>query len=891
MANEELTQRGYLASGSLRGQKFGDFEELNIGATTVKELVASGVHAVIPTNVNFPFKLFKPPKSPQSAKPDRVFLLRQQHDLVPVAVGENKAPAKLLDQNALLKTAEQGLYYAACLGVRIAIVSNGQRWFYVDVEESLNIGEVAYFGEKRDFNPGVLHNLLKGDASVAKNPEHLAETVWQIIWLATQEEPKQCLLTFIEIFLLKFLSDNLPKTSLPDAYSFYSLLLSPDEFQNRYGKTAIAYYVSDIRPQIKKLFPDNVIVEDPELPQLFGLKTLVSKTSIINGFAFLRSSEETIDSFNRTFLQILDAFNRFGPLTAIDPEFKLRLYETFLKSTARQQRLGQFFTPRNIVRQMIRMARLGELPDGAIVLDPAAGVGGFVLEPLLIEDALPDNLRFEKGKAIRRVKTVGVDLDVNTTILAKANLLIHVAEAIRDTATTLPALNRLMAETFVHMNWNETLGALENPPVSSIDVILTNPPYVTQGSKAYREEINHVKGRKNGIDLRDYYDRWGLGVESYFMRYISGALKPGGRAFIIVPLGMLNRTESGPKAKLLEECDIVASISLPRNSFFNTAQPTCIFAIEKRHAESDPRPDVFCALVRSIGETLDYRRIPTPEDNDLQDVADLFLRYVGGDRNAAELSPLVKIVGPEQFSPEDRWDVARFWSEEEFVKLGVRESAVERLGFIEVAKAQIGEIAAELEAAREELESLIPPRTKTVSLSDKTLFRVRSGTRITNEQIRQNPGEIPVYSCFVSPTEHKGTIDEQWLEGIGIPIETDTLVTVMANGAKAVGKVFVRRERCVLTDDVIIVEAVSDKIDPDFLAVQLRGAIAQGNYVYEAKLFQNRVKQLSIELPVTEKGDIDVERQRVVALAVNRFDNIRQKLHELGSWSGSARIS
>jgi hypothetical protein len=34
MANEELHQRGYLASGKLKGSKFGLFEEFNIGGTT-----------------------------------------------------------------------------------------------------------------------------------------------------------------------------------------------------------------------------------------------------------------------------------------------------------------------------------------------------------------------------------------------------------------------------------------------------------------------------------------------------------------------------------------------------------------------------------------------------------------------------------------------------------------------------------------------------------------------------------------------------------------------------------------------------------------------------------------------------------------------------------------
>jgi type I restriction enzyme M protein len=43
MANEELVQRGYLATGKLKGDPFGDFEELNIGATTIKELGSGSI--------------------------------------------------------------------------------------------------------------------------------------------------------------------------------------------------------------------------------------------------------------------------------------------------------------------------------------------------------------------------------------------------------------------------------------------------------------------------------------------------------------------------------------------------------------------------------------------------------------------------------------------------------------------------------------------------------------------------------------------------------------------------------------------------------------------------------------------------------------------------------
>ncbi|MFB9768191.1 N-6 DNA methylase, partial [Nocardioides kongjuensis] len=130
--------------------------------------------------------------------------------------------------------------------------------------------------------------------------------------------------------------------------------------------------------------------------------------------------------------------------------------------------------------------------------------------------------------------------------------------------------------TFLLLNENETLGALLQPPRDAVDVILTNPPYVTQGSSIYRREIEQISGARNGVSLDEYYDTGGLGVEALFLRYIAGALKPGRRAFIIVPLGLLNRTASRMKSNLLSECNILASIALPRNAFFNTAQPTYI---------------------------------------------------------------------------------------------------------------------------------------------------------------------------------------------------------------------------------------------------------------------------------------------------------------------------
>lgn len=299
MANEELIQRSYIQNGKLKGEPFGEFELLNIGATSILELSKSGLNITVPDKIEFPFAKYSAPKRVGNAKPDRVYLRREGGELIPVATGEDKAPAKLRDDVAVLKAAEQGLFAAAALGAPVAITSNGQRFMYVDVHKSLSEKKVCFFDDARDFGPAVLSNLLAGDAGIAKDPRPLAESVWQMIWQATKEEPKSCLLTFVEIFVLKFLSDNLPIRVLPEAYRFYTLTADKQKFQNLHGVTAIEYYVEKIRPFIKGLFPDNTIAHDPAIGQVFGLQTVVSKTSVINGFAFLKSSTVSLSGFNR----------------------------------------------------------------------------------------------------------------------------------------------------------------------------------------------------------------------------------------------------------------------------------------------------------------------------------------------------------------------------------------------------------------------------------------------------------------------------------------------------------------------------------------------------------------------------------------------------------------
>lgn len=889
MPAEELIQRNYVVDGEIKGTSYGKYECLDLGSTNAGELLRMKLVDSLDETFSFPFTSYTPSKKPKLTKPDSIYLSKESGTRLLVACREVKKPTELNTEAKRLKAYEQALYAAALLKAPLSVVTDGSQYFYINIKESIAAAKIIFFDENRELNPAVLEWLLSEKYGDAKNPSELAGKVWQAIWHATKEEPKQCLMTFVEIFILKFLSDNLPEKDLPKSYSFYELIAyNEKDFKDHYGKTQIEYYVSNIRSHIKKIFPDRNVVTEPVIQDLFGQSTLVSKTSVINGFAFLKSGETSIETFNRTFLEILGYFNDFGGLQNIDPEFKLRLYETFLKKTVGQQKLGQFFTPRNVVKAIIKMAKLADLPDGAIVLDPAAGVGGFVLEPLIEENALKGNIWFDSGLPHSRVKLIGADCDVNTTILAKANMLLHLAEFLRDTRFSIEGMNKLLAETFLQLNTNQHLGTLEYPVKQKVDVILTNPPYVTQGSKIYKEEITNVSGTRNGFDLKEYYDRCGLGLEALFLRYISGALKPGGRAFVIVPQGMLTRTEGTTKEKILTECNLLASIALPRNTFYSTPQKTYVLALERRRTSSDTRPDVFCGIATSVGESLDARRVANTDDNDINSIADGFLSHLEGEREFGEVAHKIKIEPASSFSKDDRWDVYRFWSDDELVNLGEREEAVSRGNFMEEVISKFRLLSEDIELVESKLTELKKGEMKRITVADPAFFNVRRGKRVTRKDGDQYPGPIPVYSGSKDPLRPLCSVSEEFATTSGIPIEDSPIITVNANGY--VGAVFLRDQRCIIHDDVMILEVVDESLNKDYVVHALRAAIAEGNYEYEAKLY-NRVKEISFDVPtVVEDDSFDTARQDMIASAYKKFEVLKQNVSELGTWAESSRI-
>ncbi len=190
--------------------------------------------------------------------------------------------------------------------------------------------------------------------------------------MAAGATPENCLYSFVELFIFKYLSD----LGILKDHRSYDFVMKM--FENENEQVVLEYYDDQIRKHIKKdLFP--VTTED--------------NTTIINGTIFVSKDEKAVEGYGSVFKKILKKFGDEkeggGELKNIDKDFKSKLFETFLKESISKKNWGQYFTPLKVVRAIVKMAESDIKPD-ITICDPACGVGKFLLEPLLINNNIED---------------------------------------------------------------------------------------------------------------------------------------------------------------------------------------------------------------------------------------------------------------------------------------------------------------------------------------------------------------------------------------------------------------------------------------------------------------------------------------------------------------------
>jgi type I restriction-modification system DNA methylase subunit len=250
-------------------------------------------------------------------------------------------------------------------------------------------------------------------------------------------------------------------------------------------------------------------------------------------------------------------------------------------------------------------------------------------------------------------------------------MLIYFSDLIKENTGLTKEFAKLFNESFT-LKTNSILGTLSDAVEEEYDLILTNPPYVTSGSSNLKEEI------KKDRELVTHYKVNALGVEGLFMEWIVKALKPTGKAFVVIPDGMLNRqNDKNLRKYILDECFIDGLISLPPNTFFTTNKKTYILCItkkaDKKQIQKEP---VFLYLVSEIGETRDVYRFDI-DQNDLNEAVTLFSFFRGNKNSFAKINTdkRCKVIPADYFKDniEKNWIIDKLWTEEEKVELGIIE--------------------------------------------------------------------------------------------------------------------------------------------------------------------------------------------------------------------------
>jgi type I restriction-modification system DNA methylase subunit len=840
--SEELLQRDLKKNPP----KFGRWDFYNIGATTVKALKEHGIIR----NVNY--------GNEEKKKVDALIVYKKNV----IAVIEYKKPSEFKTTEQKDRAIKQELEVARKLNARIFIATDTKESVWVNVATGNRIKDEKGKELKINFDPKgekqpELFEKIKASINEKNdqikprelvNPTDLAKQIWQDIWSVSGATAENCLYTFVELFIFKYLSDL---DVLRGIYSFNAVV---DSFKTNTDDEILENYANVIRPQIKKLFPKGN-----------------DGTTIINGTIFVSKDQKAVAGYSTVFKKVLLRFKEYGKLENIDYDFKSKLFESFLKESISKKNWGQFFTPLKVVRAIVEMAK-DNIKEGVSICDPACGVGKFLLEPLVTR--LDDLYDISKKGIIPKITIHGFDKgfdkdEQKTIILAKANMLIYFSDLIRENSGLTEEFSKLFNESFT-LKTNSILGTLSEPVVDEYDLILTNPPYVTSGSSNLKDEI-----KKDGT-LVDYYKINAMGVEGLFMEWIIRALKPNGKAFIILPENFFSRiSDVNIRKFILETCLIDGILSLPRKTFFSTVQQTSILCITKKNRinENQIKP-VFTYIISEIGEGRDVNRFNIDQD-DLSDAVELFRGFKGSPeyiiKNNTEKR--CKIIPIEWFvkNSSSGWSIEKLWTKEEKAELKINET--EASVSVVDYRASIQETLDNIENLKNELDGLneMPDNIRYVTKALEEIVDFKSGnSKLTQVYMDKHKGEFVVYSSNTKNGGIFGYIDSYDFDQECIQITT--------NGVYA-GTVFYRpKHKFSINGDARLLVKKHKDIDYCYLLSELREVFAERSFNWENKPTLAKTRGTEIRIPVDTNDMFSMAIQKELASNFSKIEFIKKSI-------------
>jgi type I restriction enzyme M protein len=299
----------------------------------------------------------------------------------------------------------------------------------------------------------------------------------------------------------------------------------------------------------------------------------------------------------------------------IDEDLNGRLFETFLNATMRGKDLGQYFTPRSIVKLVIRLANL-KVSRTRIekVIDACCGTGGFLIEVLAeMRNAVRHNnslSMLEKEERIEKIcneSIYGVDFGKSPPIarIARINMYLHGDGGSR--IYYADALDKDMEiakteEAEIKHDQEELKNAIEAG--LTFQCAVTNPPFSMTKELRHETEGRILKRYALAKIIGTRKFRSGLRSNALFIERYHDLLEDGGRLLTVIDDSLLAGDHFSAVRDFIRENFIIRGIiSLPGDAFQRSGAraKTSILYLTKRSKNDTGQPDAFVYECRHVG--------------------------------------------------------------------------------------------------------------------------------------------------------------------------------------------------------------------------------------------------------------------------------------------------
>ncbi|MCL4742292.1 MAG: type I restriction-modification system subunit M [Phycisphaerales bacterium] len=413
----------------------------------------------------------------------------------------------------------------------------------------------------------------------------------------------------------KSLSDG--KALIPQIYRFNNWAEDPDKYAKDHD-------FEDSIDFCRQMFTDLATVESTH-PAARDVRRLFKDTSFrLRYTTTIRSLVSRLRELN-----IREVMARgFGEGERFD--IFGRSYEYLLQQFGQNKEFAEYFTPRHVVEYMVKII---DPQVSETIYDPACGTGGFIVRAFeWVRDQINAKRisAVQKEAMLRRLKEkhlFGVEHVPLVFKLALMNMILH-----RDGSSQL-------------QNDDSLSNKAQDVHKGKYDVILANPPFGPTKQERLAQFEYHIKL-----------------YEALFIQHMMNALRPGGRAAVVVKEGLLFDSKRMLRKicqRLVEQFEVLGVISLP-NGVFNpySGAKTSVVVFRRPLGRDDARTSkVWFYRVDSDGRDLGATRRPLPDfatDGDLQHLESLW-PYNWRHEKDGGVRAILKSDRPKDFESERSW--------------------------------------------------------------------------------------------------------------------------------------------------------------------------------------------------------------------------------------------